>query len=88
MDRKLAAKIVAVLAVGAAMTACVIALRPGRVEGVPAPAVRARSDESASSELIRCREMGAAALADPACRKAWAAGRRHFLGEDREGPRP
>lgn len=79
MDWKIATKVITVLAIGAVMVACTIALRPDPSEQGPAPISQLQSGEPASSELLRCREIGAAALDDAACRKAWADSRRHFL---------
>ncbi|WP_412774638.1 putative entry exclusion protein TrbK-alt [Nitrobacter sp.] len=70
------------------MVACTIALRPDPPEEVPAPIAQSQSGEPASSELLRCREIGAAALDDAACRKAWADSRRHFLEGDAGRARP
>ncbi|WP_119390710.1 putative entry exclusion protein TrbK-alt [Taklimakanibacter lacteus] len=88
MDMKIATRMLAVLAFAAVMAACAIALRPDRTEDAPAQTVQPRGDEPASSELVRCRDIGAAALDDPACRKAWSDSRRHFLGGAGERPRP
>jgi conjugative transfer region protein TrbK len=38
--------------------------------------------------LLRCREIGAAALDDAGCKKAWADSRRHFLEGDAGRARP
>lgn len=84
MDWKLASRVVAVLAVAVLMVACAIALRPDASDEPPPPPVQSQSDEPASSELLRCRELGAAALDDAGCKKAWADSRRHFL-EGNEG---
>jgi len=88
MDWKRAARVMAVLASGAAMTARVIALRPDGAEEAPAPTVQPQSGEPASSELLRCREIGAAALDDAGCKKAWADSRRHFLEGNAERAKP
>lgn len=84
MDLKIAARMVAVLALGAAMTAAVMALRgdgPGDgTEDAPAQSLRHPGGEPARSELTRCRELGMAAADDAACRKAWAENRRRFFG--------
>lgn len=86
MDLKLAARIVAVLALGAGLTAAISALRSGGDGPEDAPAIRLRDPggETAlalprSSELARCRDIGQAALDDAACRKAWAESRRRFF---------
>lgn len=87
MDWKLAARVVAVLAVAVVMVACAIALRPDTTEEAP-PTVQPQSSEPSSSELLRCREIGAAALDDAGCKKAWADSRRHFLEGNAERSRP
>lgn len=79
MNWKLAARVIAVLAVAVLMVACAIALRPDATEEAPAATVQSQSVEPSSSELLRCREIGAAALDDAGCKKAWADSRRHFL---------
>ncbi len=88
MNWKLAARVMAVLAVAALMVACAIALRPDATEEASAPAVQPQSGEPSSSELLRCREIGAAALDDAGCKKAWADSRRHFLEGDAGRARP
>ena len=64
MNWKLAARVIAVLAVAVLMVACAIALRPDATEEAPAATVQPQSVEPSSSELLRCREIGAAALDD------------------------
>ncbi|KPG02090.1 hypothetical protein IP86_00910 [Rhodopseudomonas sp. AAP120] len=88
MDWKLVARILAVLAVAALMVACAITLRPNATEEAPAPTIQPQSGEPASSELLHCREIGAAALDDAGCKKAWADSRRHFLEGNAERLRP
>ncbi|MBN9147120.1 MULTISPECIES: putative entry exclusion protein TrbK-alt [unclassified Nitrobacter] len=88
MHVKLAARIIAVVAFGAVMIACTIALRPNEPEQSPEQTVESRSEEPASSELLRCREIGAAALDDAGCKKAWADSRRHFLDGNAGPARP
>jgi len=96
MDLKIAARMIAVLALGAGLTAAIAALRGS--EDAPAIRLRDPGGEPAfypigrSSELARCRDIGAAALEDAACRKAWAENRRRFFrAEQPEGlhmPKP
>lgn len=89
MDLKIAARMIAVFAIGAGLTAAITALqndedrsdaaaprieRPG---GDPFPPLAAKS------ELGRCRDLGTAALEDVACRKAWAENRRRFFRMDK-----
>jgi conjugative transfer region protein TrbK len=88
MDWKLATRVISVFAVAALMVACAIALRPDATEEVPAPTVQPQSGEPASSELLRCREIGAAALDDAGCKEVWADSRRHFLEGNAERSRP
>lgn len=88
MDWKLAARVIAVLAVAVVMVACAIALRPDAADEPPPPPVQSQSGEPASSELLRCRKIGAAALDDAGCKKAWADSRRHFLEGNAERSRP
>lgn len=79
MDLKIAARMIAVFAIGAGLTAAITALRS---EDSPeaAPSLRLR-DPGGEPSLARCRDMGTAALEDAACRKAWAENRRRFLGK-------
>ena len=86
MDLKIAARMIAVLALGAGLTAAIAALRSGedgQGDGLQdAPAIRLRDpggEPDRRSELARCRDIGAAALEDAACRKARAENRRRFF---------
>lgn len=88
MNWKLAARVLAVLAVGVVMVACAIALRPDATEEAPARIALPQSDEPTPGELLRCREIGAAALDDAGCKKAWADSRRHFLEGNAGRARP
>ncbi|MHC1548075.1 putative entry exclusion protein TrbK-alt [Phyllobacterium sp. K27] len=92
MDLKIAARMVAVLAVGAAMTAAVMALRgdgpENGTEDAPAQSLHHPGGEPANAplgrgELARCRDLGLSAAQDAACRKAWAENRRRFFGGER-----
>ncbi len=93
MDLKIAARMCAVLALGAGLAAAIVALRGDEDSPEDAPAIRLRDPggEPAfdpigrSSELARCRDIGAAALDDAACRKAWAESRRRFLRAEKPG---
>ena len=91
MDLKIAAR-VAVLAIGAAMTAAVMALRgdgpENGTEDAPAQSLHHPGGEPAHSELGRCRDLGMAAADDAACRKAWAENRRRFFGNQKPGRPP
>lgn len=79
MDARIAARMIAVLALGAAMTAAVMALRGDGTEDAAPHSLRSPGGEPANSELVRCRDLGMAAANDPTCRKAWAESRRRFL---------
>ncbi|MER8420338.1 putative entry exclusion protein TrbK-alt [Mesorhizobium sp. M1329] len=83
MDLKIAARMTAVLALGAAMTAAFIALRGDGSQDASSPRSAHPGGEPASVELARCRDIGMAAISDDACRKAWAEGRRRFLRPSR-----
>lgn len=93
MDLKIAARTVAVIAIGAGLIAAIGALRDDDAPDADASPgiVRPGGKPDPRRELIRCRDLGAAALEDAACRKAWAESRRRFLqtGEPafpKEGP--
>lgn len=88
MDFKIAARMIAVLALGAAMTAAVMALRGDGTEEAPAHNLRRPGGEPANSALARCRDLGLAAANDPDCREAWTENRRRFLGNREERSRP
>jgi conjugative transfer region protein TrbK len=90
MDLKIAARMIAVLAIGAAMIAAVAALREAGSEGnAPASPLHDPGGEPVlppfgNAELVRCRDLGMAAADDTACKKAWAEHRRRFF----ETPEP
>lgn len=79
MDLKIAARMTAVLALGAAMTAAFMALRGDGSQDASSPRSAHPGGEPAGVELARCRNIGMAAITDEACRKAWAENRRRFL---------
>src|SRR6266498_5168430 len=79
MDLKIAARMTAVLVLGAAMTAAFMALRGNGSQEASSPRSPRPGGEPAKVELARCRAIGMAAIADEACRKAWAENRRRFL---------
>ena len=64
--------VLAVVAIGAALLA-------SRGAQPPMPETP-RVSRGGSNELIRCRNLGEAAGADPACHAAWADSRRRFFG--------
>ena len=83
MDLKIAARMTAVLALGAAMTAAFMALRGDGSQDASSPRSAHPGGEPATVELARCRAIGMAALSDETCRKAWAEDRRRFLQPSR-----
>lgn len=85
MDMKVAARMIAVLAIGAGLTAAITALQTDEDRpDAQAPRIeRPGGDPARKSELARCRDLGAAALEDAACRKTWAESRRRFFRMDK-----
>lgn len=79
MDLKIAARMTAVIALGAAMTAAFMALRGDGSQDASSPRPAHPGGEPARVELARCRDIGMAAVSDEDCRRAWAENRRHFL---------
>lgn len=80
MDLKIAARMIAVLAIGAAMIAAVAALREaGPEDDAPATRLRDPGGEPVNAELVRCRDLGMTAADDAACMRAWAEHRRRFF---------
>ena len=79
MNLKIAARITAVLALGAAMTAAFMALRGDGSQDASSPRSARPGGEPANIELARCRDIGMAAIDDEACSKFWAESRRRFL---------
>ncbi|MBX5137703.1 putative entry exclusion protein TrbK-alt [Rhizobium lentis] len=89
MDLKIAARMTAVIAIGAGLTATLMAIsqRQGPEE---TPVFRSldpggEPENEARRELIRCRDLGAEALKDKACLKAWLESRRRFLKPSQSG---
>lgn len=87
MDLKIAARMIAVLAIAGTMIAAVMVLREDDTEVAPVLPLRNPGGEPVRSELLRCLDLGMAAAGDPACMKAWAENRRRFF-ERSEPPRP
>jgi conjugative transfer region protein TrbK len=83
MDSKIVARMIAALALGAAMTAAFMALRGNGSQDASSPRSAHPGGEPARIELARCRDIGMAAIEDEACRKVWAENRRRFLGPSR-----
>ncbi|MEN5249497.1 MULTISPECIES: putative entry exclusion protein TrbK-alt [Brucella] len=85
MDLKIAARMIAVFAIGAGLTAAITALHDDEDRpDARAPRIeRPGGDPARKGELGRCRDLGTAALEDVACRKAWAENRRRFFRMDK-----
>ncbi|WP_430425153.1 putative entry exclusion protein TrbK-alt [Phenylobacterium sp.] len=75
------ARLAAIALLGMAAVAAAIAA--SRVSTV-VPWAAAVSASPLSAELARCRALGIAAQEDAACRRAWRASRRRFLGQPAE----
>ncbi|RUY20975.1 hypothetical protein EN979_35355, partial [Mesorhizobium sp. M7A.F.Ca.US.001.04.2.1] len=82
-DPRIAARMTAVIALGAAMTAAFMAWRGSGSQDASSPRSAHPGGEPARIELERCRGIGMAAIADEACRKAWVENRRRFLRPSR-----
>jgi conjugative transfer region protein TrbK len=83
MDLRIAARMTAVLALCAAMTAAFMVLRGDGSRDASSPRSAHPGGEPAKVELARCRDIGMAAIADGACRRAWTENRRRFLRPSR-----
>lgn len=79
MDRRIAARMTAVLALGAAMTAAFMVLRGDGSQDASSRRPAHPGGEPATVELARCRDIGMAAIADEVCRRVWEESRRRFL---------
>ncbi|MDK1494566.1 putative entry exclusion protein TrbK-alt [Sinorhizobium sp. 7-81] len=80
MDPKIAARITAVLAIGAGLTATFMAFsQRQRPEETPVFRSLDPGGDPARTELLRCRDLGAEALNDKTCLGAWIKSRRRFL---------
>ncbi|MCW0983635.1 putative entry exclusion protein TrbK-alt [Agrobacterium sp. BT-220-3] len=85
MDLKIAARMIAVFALGAGLTAAIATLRDEDATDAESPGIGRPGGELANPGLARCRDLGIAAANDAACRKAWAENRRRFFATDRPG---
>lgn len=90
MDLKIAARMTAVIAIVAGLTATLMAIRePQRAEETPVlPSLDPGGEPETGTERVelhRCRDLGAEALKDKACRKAWMESRRRFLKPSHSG---
>lgn len=83
MDLKIAARLLAVFALSAGLTAAIVALQDEDATDAKAPGIGRSGGEPVNTGLARCRDLGMAAADDAACRKAWAENRRRFFATDR-----
>ncbi len=83
MDLKIAARILAVFALGAGLTAAIVALQDEDAIDTKAPSIGRPGGEPVKTGLPRCFDLGMAGADDAACRKAWAENRRRFFATDR-----
>lgn len=85
MDLKIAARMVAVFAIGAGLIAAITALHDDEDRpDAQAPRIeRPGGDPARKSELTRCHDLGTTAVEDVACRKAWAENRHRFFQTDK-----
>lgn len=88
MDGKMFARIGAVVFVGLAITASVIGLTRKEEAPLFRPLdIRQNGDgDPMQRQLRQCRDMGPAAIRDPACLKAWVANRARFLRLNTKAP--
>jgi conjugative transfer region protein TrbK len=88
MDGKMFARLGTVVFVGVAITATAIELtRKDEEPEVRTLPLRPGVDVDALQRQLRgCRDMGEAAIRDPACLKLWAANRDRFLRQNPEAP--
>ncbi|EKF61521.1 entry exclusion protein TrbK [Agrobacterium albertimagni AOL15] len=83
MDLKIAARILAVFALGAGLTAAIVALQEEDATDAKALSIGRPGGGPVNAVLLRCRDLGVAAADDAACRKVWAENRRRFFATDR-----
>ncbi len=90
MDTKIAARMIAVFAIGAGLTAAITALHndEDRHDAAAHRIEHPGGDLASTGELARCRDLGTAALEDAACRKAWAENRHRFFRIDKPNRSP
>ncbi|MDK1493741.1 putative entry exclusion protein TrbK-alt [Sinorhizobium sp. 7-81] len=90
MDLKIAARMTAVIAIGAGLTATLMAMsKPQGPEETPVfrsldPGGEPETKET-RAELLRCRDLGAEALKDKGCLRAWMESPRRFLKPSQSG---
>jgi len=85
MDLKIAARMIAVFALGAGLTAAIATLRDEDATDAKVPSIGRPGGEPVNAGLSRCRELGMAGAEDAACHKGWAENRRRFFATDRPG---
>ncbi len=82
MDLKIAARMIAVFALSAGLTAAIVALQDEDGADANSPRIGRSGGEPVNTGLSRCRDLGMVAADDAACRKAWAENRRRFFATD------
>jgi len=80
---QIAARLIAVLALGAALIVALMALRGDGTQSVSSQRSHRPGGDSFRAELQRCRDLGLAAAGDEVCSKAWAENRRRFFREEK-----
>jgi conjugative transfer region protein TrbK len=83
MDLKMLARLGAIVLLAVALVAAAFELR--RDNGAVGDAERLAGDPL-TAELLRCRDLGAAATNDVSCIRIWAESRRRFLGPSAPPP--
>ncbi|WP_309085900.1 putative entry exclusion protein TrbK-alt [Chelativorans sp.] len=76
---QIAARFIAVLALGAAMIVALMALRGDGTPSVSSQRSHRPGGDPFRAELQRCRDRGLAAVGDELCSKAWPENRRRFF---------
>lgn len=79
MDIKIAVRMIAVLAIGAGLTATAYPLERSGEDEPPIVRLPGPGGEPGRAELRHCRDLGKEALSDRNCRKAWMESRSRFL---------
>ena len=85
MDGKMLARLLAVVFIAIAMTATAIHMarndEPAVSRATPAFSPETPRTDPLRDALLRCQEMGEAAIRDANCLSTWAENRRRFLGQ-------
>lgn len=89
MDKKMSARLGAVVFVALAITATMIEMahQDGRQDAFVVPAHSVTMPDALDAELLHCSEIGEAGARDPGCLRAWAENRRRFLGQAPVSPK-